>query len=309
MENGWECPECGTMNYDNITLCVCGYDAKKEELKQSIEQHKALNKENTLSRRAAQGLNFFRDDYFGPRKITLLCLLGVFSLRGTTDGLWCIAYLIYAIAARIEDHKRYGLPIINGKRQGQTIWEFGPGRTIAAIMFPRLFQEKYLYGDEAGYTAVHIRIITAMCFFHVYIALIILLDYLNPALAAQYFTILNDPFANLFTQWPAYQETAGSLLSHGYAQRIPIVTQGYIVGSIVMIVLSLIYVYSIYEVPDLRKAIRKCYDSGKHFGLPPYRNHKSSNIDSSIGLGSLYFLSILCHLLLMCFAILIYIYI
>lgn len=249
----WQCPECGETNNGEILICVCGYldDAgvhKKESIPSSkneklcsprIIQKKVRKKKKSIFQliaslhskdRTSLSENWIQISTWrnGYARWTLLLFFAIFYFRGTTDGLWLIAYAAVAIASRLECHEKYGASFIYGKKKGQTIREYGIGRSLTGILWPAALREDSL---ELLSTITGLTLLV-MYGLHLYFGIVFFLDFLDEEKTAKILTILNHPFADLLSYWLSYQETAEKFIAHGYANRIPLLCHVYMVTAI-----------------------------------------------------------------------------
>lgn len=264
----WVCPECGERNSYQIILCPCGFKSEilattveNQQPKSSVEDNKArsLKDENiyhdmlvNLSRYKTYPSSLFGNWFdlstwrYSYRRWMLLTIISIFILRGTIDGLCFIAFLAYAIAARLENKKRYGVPIIAGKKKEQSILNYGVCRSITAIIAPILFSDVKIPEDSPGYVPPEIsqlfciRIIGTMCILHLYISVVILADSINHEITSNILTILNSPVEHLLPYWRGFKITAEQFTSHGYGYRTPLLSHMYILyfcGAVVFVII------------------------------------------------------------------------
>lgn len=238
----WECPECGNINLWEMTLCVCGYldDGFPTEYisasKQKSHSTKVEQKKNISPPKIKKGsvprsnlfenwfnLASWKDSY---ARWMLILIITTFFLRGTTDGLWFLAYAAYAVAARLEAKKRHGTSFIIGKERGQSVWDFGVHQSIISIMSPRYFRIKSIEKEETQLLFIN----TFLCIFllHLYVGFIILMDSFNPELVNDLLVKINSPFIDMLQYWRGLQYTVDKLVTHGYSDRVPMLNHVYI---------------------------------------------------------------------------------
>lgn len=204
---------------------------------------------------------------------TLLLLILICCYRRTTDGLWFIGYVAIVFAGCLERHQKYGKPIVAGKKEGQSIWEYGLGRTITAVLLPMVLDDTYQkrnIGAFQFFTAYLVTFVTL----HLYIALLALADTVNANLTASVLITINQPFMCLLHSWPSFQVTADRLVSYGYSCRIPIVAHAYIASALGLIIFeTYILYYFLFKLASLeafydsvQERFKRLYEIRKHSG-------------------------------------------
>lgn len=265
----WECPECGRTNSGSIILCVCGYldddGVHKETLvapihsSQQIQENIAPKVKSSLGEIKPRPILLWTsisESWFqlstwqaGYTRWMVLLLIGISYCRGTTDGLWFIALVAIAFAYRLELHKRYGDPFVAGKRKDQSIWDYGLGRTIVAIIRPRCVFE----GSIRGEAYASGRVLQIAIILHLYLALIILSDSINSDFTTHILTVFNQPFMPLLQYWPSWQETADKLIAHGYTNRVPIISHAYLGVAIGSLIHGLYWMRFLFKLQSLEE--------------------------------------------------------
>ena len=212
----WQCSKCGKENSQQVTFCPC-----------SVKDGKLIVDE---SQQTGTSISDSRSSWrYSYSRWMLVVISIVFMLRKTTDGLWFIAFATYAVAKRFEERKKYGSHILYGRKENESIWQYGVGRTLTALIAPS-FLKGYPSHEQPFFNAPRFvtRLIVTICALHLYIGVVGLLDTINPEGIAELLTIINKPFSHLLGQWPAYLDCAEEFIIHGYAYRLPLLNHLYI---------------------------------------------------------------------------------
>ncbi len=266
MMKSWECPECGNTNSSEMLLCVCGYLDDGLEHKETMpitdkpivpsrsnlktskkfgdNKQRTQNNTDTRHNLFSNWLTFETWKHSYSRWMVVL-VLGIFYFRGTTDGLWFIAFLLVTAAGQLESYKKYGRPIIVGKKKNQSIREYGIARTVIGIFFSWVLPESLPMSTkldkqwaQGGLQLWGGALFTSFVL-HLYVGVIIFLDYFDTKFTAQLLRVLNKPFMPLIDYWSGPKETVDQLILHGYANRVSIVNHIYISAAVGCIIYGL----------------------------------------------------------------------
>ncbi len=170
--------------------------------------------------------------------LALLIIACVFMYRGTTDGLWFIAYSFFAIARRLEFHKKFNAPLIPWKKKEESLRDFDYARAFTSIIwaggaFKR--SENDFVKDIICYTVFTIFLI------HLYISVIIVFYYFDKSNLESFFLFINEKLYFTISNWPSYIRVEDGLVALGYADRVVLIKHAYIVS---LMATLLIYLFS-----------------------------------------------------------------
>lgn len=131
----WTCPECGSINFDEISLCTCGYDSNRPAIAayQRAKQHEALKDTSSVEKRFR---TFWRRVWAGAIDSAVfwpIFLINSWIWTGLKDYpvLLLFWYILYSIAFHIYDIVFHGL-------FGQTLGKMAVNVKVTSITGDRL---------------------------------------------------------------------------------------------------------------------------------------------------------------------------